>query len=100
MWGKTCAAGACAVLAWTPAMAADLPLKAPPAVAAYDWTGVYVGANLGYSVGRDPSLLTSGLIGTTELFALQPAGVIGGGQVGYNWQAGRWVLGVEADLQG
>ena len=27
------------------------------------------------------------------------AGVIAGGQVGYNWQSGSWVFGVEADFQ-
>jgi outer membrane immunogenic protein len=27
-------------------------------------------------------------------------GVIGGGQIGYNWQRDRWVFGLEADIQG
>ena len=42
------------------AMAADMPLKAPiykpaPSIV-YDWTGFYVGGNVGYSIGRDPSV--------------------------------------------
>ena len=32
-------------------------------------------------------------------FDLAPHGVIGGGQVGYNWQVGDWVFGIEADIQ-
>ena len=27
-------------------------------------------------------------------------GILGGGQVGYNWQSGNWVTGFEADIQG
>ena len=41
------------LLAATSAFAADLPLKAPaPVAAVYDWTGFYIGTNLGYSWGR------------------------------------------------
>ncbi len=88
-----------------PAFAADLPVKAPaykaPVVPAYDWTGFYAGVNLGYSVGRNPTAATEGIFGASEAFGLQPAGVIGGAQVGYNWQfAPHWVTGIEADFQG
>src|SRR4029077_17170644 len=31
--------------------AADLPVKAPPAATAYDWTGLYVGGHIGYAAG-------------------------------------------------
>jgi outer membrane immunogenic protein len=31
---------------------------------------------------------------------LSPAGVLAGGQIGFNWQSGAGVIGVEADLQG
>jgi outer membrane immunogenic protein len=88
------------------ASAADLaPLyKAPPVVAYYDWTGFYVGGNAGYSVGRDPTRATAinanfGFVNTTEAFALAPAGWLGGVQLGYNWQTGHVVIGVEADWQ-
>jgi outer membrane immunogenic protein len=89
----------------TAANAADMPLKAPPAPpAAFDWTGWYVGLNGGYSWGRSSSSVT----GTTSAplpFAFSTStnmdGWLGGGQVGYNWQFNnRWLLGVEADIQG
>lgn len=93
----------------TGAMAADLAprpyTKAPPMVAAvYDWTGFYVGGNIGYSWGRssDNSTLTNGA-GTVLFTSSDRAnmnGVIGGAQIGYNWQVQNWVWGLEADIQG
>ena len=92
----------------TAANAADLPRKAPvykaPILQVYDWTGFYIGVNAGGSVGRD---LTSNAINSAALFSnerthLSPAGAIGGGQIGYNWQFRNFynlVLGVEADIQ-
>ena len=86
--------------------------KAAPSVAApFNWSGFYVGANVGYGVGRDPSTLWSvfgpntsgfpptGLLLGYESFLLSPQGVIGGGQVGVNWQWQHLVFGAEADLQ-
>ncbi len=77
------------------AMAADLPAqmpyKAPAYVPVFNWTGFYVGLNLGGAWG-DASV--SGFTGG------QMTGVIGGGQVGYNWQMNNFLLGVEADIQG
>ena len=35
-----------------PALAADLPLKAPALKAVYDWTGFYVGGHFGYGGGK------------------------------------------------
>ncbi len=87
-----------------PALAADMAVKAPPppAVAYYDWTGFYLGANAGYSIGRDPNTV-SAISGITvvdnEKFGLSPAGWLAGGQLGYNWQIHNLVLGVEADWQ-
>ncbi len=71
------------------ARAADLPrvAAAPEAYPVYDWTGPYVGANVGYQRG---SATNSGA---------NPSGVMGGLQGGYNSQLGRFVLGVETDLQ-
>lgn len=84
-----------AVAATTPAMAADIR-----------WTGSYVGGNIGYSWGNAsgdvsaPGMTAFGLPGTFP-FSAKPVGVIGGGQIGYNWQANNsWVFGMEADLQG
>jgi outer membrane immunogenic protein len=90
----------------TAAMAADLPVKAPPLpVAIYNWTGFYVGGNVGYSWGRSSSTeyfndATSGALLSTSHNSFDMNGVIGGGQAGYNWQRDKWVFGIEADIQG
>jgi outer membrane immunogenic protein len=74
-------------LASSAADAADLTPYANPR-REYSWVGPYVGANVGYQWG-----------GVTHSGA-DPAGVAGGGQVGYNFQSGQFVFGVETDLQG
>jgi outer membrane immunogenic protein len=53
-------AGFVSLLAATSASAADLPVytKAPAVAAVYDWTGTYVGTNLGYSFGRGSTVAT------------------------------------------
>ncbi len=104
---------AVAALLGTRALAADIPLKAPPPpTPVYGWTGFYVGGNFGYGWG-DPETTAAGS-GTTVLHPTFPAsfaftdlntapvrGALGGVQVGYNYQFNpRWVLGLEADLQG
>src|SRR5205823_963585 len=72
---------AAALLGAGAAHAADLQrapvyTKAPPPVEIFNWTGFYIGANIGYSGGRAN---IAGL-GSTDL-----NGVVGGGQIGYNW---------------
>ena len=91
----------------TAAMAADIPVDVPAAIPAplvYNWTGFYAGVNLGYTWaagdagwGGNWGLLGFGGIapGTP---GLEPSGVIGGGQLGYNVQFGQFVLGAEADF--
>jgi opacity protein-like surface antigen len=68
--------------------------KAPPAQAAYNWNGFYIGAYLGADWGH--TNWTFGDDGDTA----DPhfAGLLGGGEIGYNYQVGKWVLGVEGDL--
>jgi outer membrane immunogenic protein len=83
-------AGLLGLCAATGASAADLPRsysKAPAYVAPtyYNWTGLYVGANAGYGWAPD--------------FASDAKGFVGGGQLGYNWQTGAFVFGVEGDIQ-
>src|SRR5580704_3725486 len=77
------------------ASAADLALKAPPPPApVYSWTGWYVGLNLGGSFGRAGDTTTFGA-GPTLLSSTSSRldGVIGGGQIGYNWQVNNnWLL--------
>src|ERR1700722_9379329 len=85
------------------ATAADLALKAPPPPPIVDeWTGWYVGLNLGGSVGRSSTTYTGHGFGCVPFTTSQHLdGVLGGGQIGYNWQFNRsWVIGVEADIQG
>jgi outer membrane immunogenic protein len=62
---------------------------------------MYLGGNIGSGIGRDRNAFTFTSVGTsTELFDLSPDGFNGGIQAGYNWQAGNWVFGLEADIQG
>ncbi|MBO0755600.1 MAG: autotransporter domain-containing protein [Bradyrhizobiaceae bacterium] len=65
--------------------------KAPvyKAQAAYDWTGFYIGANVGADFGFTTWNFGGGTINPHF------AGFLGGGDIGYNYQVGRWVLGVE-----
>lgn len=93
------------------ASAADLPAKAytkapPPVVPVYSWTGFYVGGNVGYGWGNGdtsfnplPTAAGFGSLAPTTL-GPNPKGVLGGAQIGYNWQTGAWVWGIEADIQG
>jgi len=89
---------ALAALVSAPAMAADLParpvLKAPP-VAVYNWTGCYVGGNVGGMWARKEwSNLTFPDSGAT----FNADSWIGGVQVGCNYQfAGGWVIGIQGD---
>jgi outer membrane immunogenic protein len=84
-------AAAFAVMAAGAAGAADLPRSAPyyqaPVPAAYNWSGWYVGANVGYQWGKTTNNPT------------RPSGIEGGVQGGYNWQNGQFVFGGETDLQ-
>jgi outer membrane immunogenic protein len=89
-------------------MARKMPVKAPPPAPApvYSWTGLYVGANIGVGVAQDGIRSLGGFpAGPTAFFGEQtdsaPTGVIGGLQIGYNWQSTpNWVWGVETDFQG
>jgi outer membrane immunogenic protein len=92
------------------AFAADLPVKAPPPVPVFNWTGWYIGGNIGGTFASSTINGFSGSPGTAPFFAagefptgLTPNanGVMGGAQLGYNWQtAAAWVVGLEADIQG
>ncbi len=85
------------------AWGADVAMRPPNlAPVPYSWTGFYVGANLGYGVGQGSGAMTHGGVGGPgiHMFNAQPAGVLVGGQAGYNYQIGSIVLGVETDIQG
>lgn len=94
------------------ALAADLPMRsAPPApvpyvaVPVFTWTGFYAGVNGGYAWGdKSDRNYVETYNGAFHLFDSVPSGTLdggfGGGQIGYNFQSGPLVYGLEADFQG
>ena len=83
-----------------PASAADMAVKArPPApviAPIYDWTGFYIGANGGWGQTRNCwDFLDAGGFAVAS-GCRDRSGGLAGGQIGYRWQAGTWVFGVEA----
>ncbi|MPZ39796.1 MAG: outer membrane beta-barrel protein [Rhizobiales bacterium] len=73
------------------AQAADLPAKAYPMAApvAPSWAGFYIGLHAGGASQKGNIAFE-----TTEYNTVS---FVGGGQIGYNWQAGNFVFGLEAD---
>jgi opacity protein-like surface antigen len=98
-------AAVAAMAAAAPALAADMPVKAPfmRAPAVFSWTGCYVGAHVGWGWSRktinelEPN--NSSGSGPTSFSAsgnIDASGAVFGGQVGCNYQfSGNWVAGVE-----
>jgi outer membrane immunogenic protein len=99
-----------AIIGISSASAADLAArpytKAPVMVESiYNWTGFYVGGNVGYSWGRsntDAAFFnnTTNVLLASTSSSFDMNGWVAGGQVGYNWQNQRWVWGLEGDIQG
>ncbi|MEJ8572195.1 outer membrane protein [Microbaculum marinum] len=94
-----------ALTATPPVLAADISAAPPPAAPApevaispdiFDWSGLYVGAHAGYLFGN--SDVGFGPLGGLSTMGVETDGFAGGGQVGFNWQMDRLVLGGEADL--
>ncbi|MBD2745802.1 porin family protein [Microvirga sp. BT688] len=106
---------ACAAMAMfaLPAAAADLPYSAQPvpgpavrvASTSFSWTGFYAGVNGGYGWSHEDNLSVSSDEG---FFFNNPAfegfhhsdgdGFAGGAQIGYNYQLGSFLVGLEADV--
>jgi outer membrane immunogenic protein len=97
------------------AFAADMPVKAPVYAPSHSWTGLYIGANAGYGYGNAPTSVVPNAI--ESAVTLDPTGFscpsgncapsptgsrlngfVGGGQIGYNFQFGNIVAGLETDL--
>jgi outer membrane immunogenic protein len=85
-----------------PASAADLGARpyvrsAPPPIAAiYDWTGFYIGINGGGGSTHTCFDLLSDFVGNAGPEGCNNAtGGTVGGQIGYRWQTGSWVWGIE-----
>ncbi|GLR84694.1 outer membrane protein [Bradyrhizobium iriomotense] len=116
-------AGSLVLLGTIAASAADLAptyTKAPLVAPVSSWTGFYVGGNLGGDWGRSDQssdITSAGAFFGPGCFApsnicqvnvvdvqnagtqrLNTSGFTGGGQIGYNWQAGAAVFGIEADF--
>ena len=81
--------------------AADLPPapQLPPLEAQPVWTGFYGGLNVGGAFGSSRNAFSIAGFGLPT-FNTPLTGVVGGGEAGYNWQTGSWVLGLEANFEG
>jgi outer membrane immunogenic protein len=70
--------------------------------AAPGWSGWYAGVNGGGWYANTPDVnyfaVGAGLVATST--GLEGRGGFGGGQIGFNWQQGQLVYGLEADIQG
>ncbi len=100
------------------AFAADLPLRSAPVAPYYEaaplftWTGFYAGLNAGAGFGTEQGRVVANGFTPGNGFANSPptgsfgpfrapgsgAGFVGGGQIGYNYQVGTFVYGIEADI--
>jgi outer membrane immunogenic protein len=110
------AAMAASIMFGSAASAADLARRTftkappPPVIApVYNWTGFYIGGNVGGGWSEDSGATLCTEAGVVNSPGCQKvpggtingSGVIGGVQAGYNWQAGpNWLIGIEADIQG
>lgn len=108
-----------------PVLAADLPARRAPPVYVppppmLTWTGFYLGVNVGGTWNDGTGLAHTAFPGSDAALGVAPgvteglaalttgvvpnrsqAGVIGGGQIGYNWTVSpSFVAGLEADIQG
>ncbi len=106
---RTLGAALLAAVFTGPALAADIPVKAPVRAAAFmpvfSWTGLYGGVHGGYGWGDADYTFPIGA-GFGGMLAPVAGGALGksidggvfGGHVGYNYQIGNWVLGVEGSF--
>ncbi|MGB9208754.1 MAG: hypothetical protein WCB78_11665, partial [Pseudolabrys sp.] len=92
---------ACVVFSAMPVQAADVPARTnPPSFykapweLPFSWTGFYTGINGGYAWGH--SSWSDPAVGT-DSGNFNISGGLVGGQLGYNWQTGPVVLGIETD---
>jgi outer membrane immunogenic protein len=93
-------------VAVVPAFAADLPVKAAgpvvmPPVPLANWTGFYIGGHGGFGWGDSRWTFTQNSFWNNvpgDTIRTQPDGWLAGGQIGYNYQMGPWLLGIEGTL--
>ena len=85
-----------------PAAAADVdtrPVYKAPTITPsyYNWSGFYVGGHVGGAWADKNWTQTFPGAFTGNASSFSADGFIGGGQIGYNWQTGALVFGIEAD---
>jgi outer membrane immunogenic protein len=94
------------------ASAADIPRRPPPPPVVappvvYNWSGFYIGGHLGGKwADHDGDISFDQFVGFTPLGLAafgnggndSETAFVGGGQIGFNWQAGSWVFGIEGDF--
>jgi outer membrane immunogenic protein len=115
MWRQLFLASAGAMALAGTALAADLPIAPPPPPPVFTWTGIYLG---GYGGGEVTHTSYNTLVGAplSPFSHLTPVDIAGvdaagsqilnrggftmGGELGFNWQIGWLVLGVETDIGG
>ena len=111
---KTFVVAAVAMLGATGAHAADIEARSyvkAPRVPAFNWTGFYVGINVGYGFNdRVAAFANNDVVTNSILFggtvsaapvSYDVKGILGGGQLSYNWQVSpNLLIGVETDFQG
>lgn len=97
----TGAAAALLVASIAPALAQAPPPPPPPMapmMTGVNWSGFYLGANLGGGWGESSHTFSPA---GTSTGSFNVRGPLGGGTIGFNWQLNpSWVLGVEGDLDG
>lgn len=96
-------AAAVSIAGFGSASAADMAVKARPVVVPiYNWTGCYIGLSAGAKGAATndtvyiPATVASPL-GVWDSGRQDDQTWIAGGQIGCNYQSGRWVFGIEGD---
>jgi len=81
---------------------ASLLPPAPELPTFYDWSGVYVGGQVGHSWGADRAgeFATAGRVPLGRAFDFSPSSFVAGARLGFNHQLGAIVIGVEGDIEG
>jgi outer membrane immunogenic protein len=82
--------------------AADMPIKAPPIVPVYNWTGFYLGANVGGGEAKS-GWCTNATVGVNgcvdgDIVSHSNTSFTIGGQFGYRYQLGNLVFGAEGAI--
>lgn len=81
-----------------PALSQDFGISVGNSPATYEWRGLYGGAHVGGAWGSSTAHDTAGINTLNDYWSAAPSGVVAGLQLGYNWQNGPLLYGVEGDL--